>query len=191
MGAAEYGGLHAERLYPDGTEPRLGDVIEIAFAKPVAHSYQQENHLVVPGKGWKKTGAASWGDLDSAVDDVRLPLWHDGEHSRHGLNDRIPESEVFGCALASSLLLIEVSDVVFEVGFEGADYGRPHRTVRARFAYKGSKYKLAVTDPEVESHLEARPEGYSKVVRLARLCLSISEPFRGNCYKFVAGVIVP
>ena len=155
VGAGNSGELHDERLYADGIEPRLGDLIRVA------------------------------------LDVVPSLLWHDGDHSSGGRNDRIPEAEVFVCALESSLMLIEACNVKLMVCLEGLEYGRPRKRVRAQFRHGQRLYVLAVTDPRVEARLMTFDAGHEEIIAVARLCLSISEPYQGYCYKLVAGVIVP
>jgi hypothetical protein len=189
VGAAEHGELFSERLYANGTDPQLLDIIRIKLVRRTAHGCQTENHLVDLSQQWAKEGTLSWQNLVTLVDDVQLPLWYDGVSSGNGLNDRIPAE--IAAALPKSLALIEVKDLELRLGVEGAYFGNPRRKVRAHFVYKDTEYVFAVTDQNIEMRFTDKPAGYSETLPVARLCLSIGEPYQGACYKLVAGILTP
>ena len=63
--------------------------------------------------------------------------------------------------------------------------------VRARFTYKGERYRLAVTDPVIEErYIKMKPGDYPMAGYRPYLTVSISEPFEGFCYKLIAAVIL-
>jgi hypothetical protein len=174
-----------ERRYVNATEPQLLDKIEISFEAPVPHEYQVENHLIDPAVRWVKTGTITWHNLDNATDPFNGSLWIDGYSSYNGLNDRIPHAQAQ--ALTSSLKLIETENLIVTVPMEGI---RPKSAARAHFSLGGRNYAFGVTDPVAAACYLSQGEG-DYVVGVARLCISIGEPFEGYCYKLVAGIITP
>ena len=62
--------------------------------------------------------------------------------------------------------------------------------IRAEFIYNNVKYKLSVTDTNVERKFEGKPPGiYHFEDQTVYLCISLGEPLEGYCYKLVAGVM--
>jgi hypothetical protein len=174
-----------ERRYENGEDPKLLDVISIQMRGHVPHAHQTENHLIDAEYYWVKRGVATWDDLDPAVEAFHGTLWVDGNHSYNGENDRIPEAETL--ELDNSLTLVETEDLGIVVAHEGRN---PKRKVRARFSLGGKRYGIAVTDPVIEREYLAKENGECPI-GVARLCISIGEPYQGYCYKLVAGVIRP
>ena len=66
----------------------------------------------------------------------------------------------------------------------------PHRCKTGFWQANGVRYRLAVTDPIVESKYLAGNDGTYDVGN-AILCISLGEPYKGYAYKLIAGVIVP
>jgi hypothetical protein len=174
-----------ERRYENGEDPKLLDIISVQMRGHVPHAHQTENHLIDAGYYWIKQGTVTWDDLDAAAEGFDGTLWVDGHHSYNGENDRIPEAQTL--ELGTSLTLVETNDLVIVVAPEGIN---PKRKVRARFSLGGKRYFLVVTDPVVEREFLAQQNG-EYAVGLARLCVSIGEPYQGYCYKLVAGIIRP
>jgi hypothetical protein len=164
--------------------PKLLDIIEINLEKKCFHHcYQEENYLL--GKtSWSKKGAfpaANILDLCDAVD----CLWLNGYHSQSGFNDRIP-LKIAEEKITSSLLFIKPDN--FSVVVE--EDVRLLKRIRAKFAFKGVKYKLAVTDPLVENSYLKKPIGKHPVnSENVYLTVSLGEPYEGYCYKLVAGLL--
>jgi hypothetical protein len=68
---------------------------------------------------------------------------------------------------------------------------------RALFRLGHVRYNLSVTDPVWERRLRSLPEGDHDLIdagvgpnQKVLLTISLGEPFHGDCYKLVAGVIV-
>lgn len=177
-----------ERRYAGRAEPELLDIASIEFTEPRPHGCQSENHLIDCRTQWVREGRLCWNDLDEALDREPDHLWLDGRKSWNGVNDRMPLAHAD--TLSDSLRLIEPVNLVLYVGEEGVGMGKPRRRVRAGFRFGREYYLLAVTDPVIEREYLGRRDGeYS--ISTARLCISISEPFEGNCYKLVAGIMQP
>lgn len=170
-----------ERRYENGVEPRLLDIVEIPIIGATPHLHQSENHVIDAERTWAKKGEVPWIELKKLLDKP-ASLWVNEDSSRHGLNDRVRQD--LAAKLTNSLLLIEPEDLTITVQNEGS----PKRRVRAEFKFKGTTYKLIVTDPIAEQVFLGKPNG-THPVRNAYLCVSLTEEFDGSCYKLVAAVI--
>jgi len=172
-----------ERVFADGSDPQILDIISIALLKPLAHKYkyQTENHLIDSKIHWEKTGVEIWDHLKQMKDEPS-ELWVNGCSSSRGENDRIPKDEV--SKLEASLFLIYVQSIKVHVY---TPYGNK-RQVRALFIYNKHKYNFSITDPKVESYFLKKQNGKCQMNNLY-LCVSIGEPLDGYCYKLVASVI--
>ncbi|MGH9498531.1 MAG: dual OB domain-containing protein [Terriglobales bacterium] len=177
-----------ERQFKRGGDPKLLDIIQIEMLESRPHAPQLENHLINPRSYWVNEGKATWDEVKSATDEVHGALWINGSSSYNGTNDRIPEARA--ACLSSSLLLIEPEDLVISVAVEGADFNNPKRKVRAQFKLNNESYVIAVTDPIATREYLAKDDG-EYAVDVALLCVSIGEPYQGNCYKLAAAVITP
>jgi hypothetical protein len=177
-----------DRRFQNGMDPKLLDVISIPLVEPRPHGFQTENHLIDEGKYWTKEREANWDDLEAARDPGAGPLWDNSSPSSYnGLNDRIDEN--VANALGASLRLIAVDDLSIEVSVEGAAFGTGKRKVRGRFTIDGAQYRLAVTDPVVESKYLGGPDGEFQIGH-AILCISLGEPYGGYAYKLIASVFL-
>ncbi len=174
-----------ERRYQDGTEPRLLDIITIPFLEPRPQHHQSENHLLDATCYWEKVDTLPTSRIPDFLE-APASLWINGYRSSNGFNDKVPDDRAYG-ELRSSLYLIEPMDVVFSVGREGIEW--PKRKVRTSFNYRGERYRLMVTDLEIENKYLGLADGtYNSGDRLG-FCVSIAESFHGFCYKLVAGVM--
>lgn len=177
-----------EKRFEDGEHPHVLDIITIPFVEHRPHNYQQENHLIDDGYYWEKEGTLSLSELPKVVDAVPDELWLNGYSSYNGINDRIPEPEAN--RLESSLLLIQPDTLTISVEIEGAEFDNGKRKVRAIFTHNNHQYKLAVTDPRIESHFLKNEDGQYEVnVGEVYMCISIGEPYNDYCYKLVASII--
>lgn len=174
-----------ERQYPDGSDPRVLDVIDIPLLHARPSGYQQENWLLDPGHYWQRVDRLEWKGLQGLADSVSA-LWINGHSTYHGLNDQIPVAEAVG--LASSLRLILVDGMSLAVFSPGEAFGNPKRRVQARFGFAGVTYRLWVTDPVYERHYLAKPDGVYAVGE-SYLTVSLGEPYNNACFKLVAAII--
>jgi hypothetical protein len=174
-----------ERLYPDGSEPNLLDVIEVPLLHATPHACQVENWLLDPGYYWTRYRRANWAELLQYVESPAT-LWTNGYRTYHGLNDEIPQG--IADALPGSLYLIHVDAVSLDVFSPSADFGSAKRRVRAQFSYRGIDYRFWVTDAVAEQNLLAHEDGHYTGGECC-LTISLSEPFRSNRYKLVAAIV--
>lgn len=174
-----------ERQYQDGSDPRVLDIMDVPLLEPRPKDYQQENWLLDPNEYWVRVGRLSWGEL-APFAQKSGPLWLNGYHTTHGLNDRIPLGQA--ATLRSSLMLVRVDTILLSVFSPGQAFSNPRRRIQARFSFDGNEYALWVTDPIVEREYLAREDGdYS--LGESHLTISLGEAFEGYCYKLVAAVI--
>ncbi|WP_315796036.1 dual OB domain-containing protein [Bradyrhizobium sp. SZCCHNRI3043] len=177
----------AELRYADGSGAQLLDVIEVTFSQAQPLYHQTENHVIAPVQ-WEKLQDTQWSHVTAATETANGPLWHDGESSYHGTNDKVPEA--IAHTLTNSLMLIEPQSLTLVVGQESKFMGGYERRVRAAFRYNGTHYNFVVTDPWIELKYFALPDGRYDVSS-SRLCLSLPEILNGNATKLVAAVITP
>jgi hypothetical protein len=176
-----------ERQYPDGSDPRVLDVVLVPLIEPRPSSYQQENWLLDPELYWEKVDRIGWEDLVTLADPT-APLWVDGPSTHNGQNDVITLAEAE--ELTSSLRLLYVSDLKLSVFAPGSAFGNPKRRVQGRFSYNGIQYWLWVTDPDYEKAYLSQANGDYEIGE-AYLTVSLGEPFDGRCYKLIATIIQP
>ena len=174
-----------ERRYEDGSDPRVLDVIDIPLIEPRPKDYQTENWLLDPKYYWVRAGAIGWKDL-AAFSDVHGPLWRNEISSSNGLNDRVPVD--LAIALDSSLGFIRVKDLNLKVFKPSEAFGNKKRRVQGIFSFDGVPYRLWVTDSVVEPSYLGKPDGEYMVAE-AYLSVSLSEPYKGYCYKLIAAVV--
>lgn len=174
-----------ERQYDDGSDPRVGDIIDVPLIGPRPREYQQENWLLDPTRYWKRAGRAAWDKL-TGLADVPSLLWINGKSTTNGQNDIIPLARAN--TLKSSLRLVRVERLTLEVFKPGEAFGNPKRRVQGRFLHKGATYRLWVTDPHYEQVFLARPDGKHELGECL-LTISLGEPFNDACYKLIAAII--
>jgi len=177
-----------EQRYEDGNSLALLDIALIPMIEPRAVEHQTENHLIATGRFWTKTSRATWPQIIAATDKVSGPLWHDGEHSYHGHNDKVPAE--IAKTLKGSLVLVVPAKLNLVVASESKFGGGEERRVRADLHLNGVRYNFVVTDPVVEAKYFAGKDGVYPV-KDSRICLSLAEVINGNAIKLVAAVITP
>lgn len=174
-----------EIILKDGKGPKLLDVVKIPFIQHQSHAYQTENYLIDHRQAWIKQSTLPASLLPDLCDDVDS-IWINGYHSSHGKNDKMP-LELVTENLDTSLLFIKPDSLTINVY---TDKYRSNKKVRANFTYKNQDYRLSVTDLAIELNYETKADGNYPITDNVYLCLSLSEPFNGECYKLVAGIIL-
>jgi hypothetical protein len=174
--------------YDDGKSADILDIVTIPMSKRAAHDHHQEDHAIASDYYWTKTGRATWQRVVDATDTVQGALWPNGDHSYHGMNDKV--SEALAKKQKSSLLLIEPSCLDLVVGPESQYGGGSRRRVRAAFQHNGNDYNFVVTDPWIEDKYFAGKDGTFRIAN-SRLCISLPEVIHGASTKLVASVITP
>ena len=169
----------------NGRMPELLDIISVPLKKHCPQFCQTENFGIDESRGWIRKGGFPISEVSRLCDDVDH-LWINGFHSYSGSNDRVPLNRA-DTDLSSSLLFINPAHLTITV-VEGS---KALKTVRAKFDYRGERYWLTVTDPQIETQYLKRNIGeYPVGNKTAYLCVSMGEPHESYRYKLVAGVIM-
>jgi hypothetical protein len=61
------------------------------------------------------------------------------------------------------------------------------RSIRGAFEYNKTMYKFDVTDPRIEAVYLEKKDGHY-IIDNPYMCISLSEPFEGYCYKLIAAL---
>jgi hypothetical protein len=163
-----------------GKGPQLLDVITIPLLQHQTHDYQTENYLIDNHQRWVKKPALPITFLPHLCDSVES-IWINGYHSARGKNDKIPLEQVIS-KLSTSLLFIKPDSLTIN------SFREYHNNkVRAHFFYNHQEYNFSITDLTIERCYENY--GHYPITDEVYLCLSLGEPFEGDCYKLVAGII--
>ena len=174
----------------DGREARLLDVIEVVVTSPRPEPHQPEN-WVLGERRWRLVRrlepATAW--KAGVLGEFLAP----GPYLLGNRTDRLDYSTLLESPARSSLALIEPAGVSWDI--IGQFGGR--RQTRARFQLSGVTYNLSVTDPNWEQRLSElsygiHPRAAAGISQQDRLLFTVSlgEPFKGECYKLVAAVLV-
>ncbi len=167
--------LDPERIKDTGGITQVLDVVTVYLNSPHPYAHHSENHIIEGGKSWTNRGILTKTDIMGAIDDV-TGLWHDGDSSSGGTNDRVP-LKYLG-KMQSSLLLIKPENLIIDkISF---------RRFRAKFDFQGISYDLAMTDPLMKK--KYRDKGCHSVPD-ALICVSLAEQYGRYAYKLVAAVI--
>lgn len=174
--------------YPDGNLPELLDIIEIAFEKNVAKTFQPENKLIAAGQ-WKKTGRYDISQIARLLDNHK-ELFRNSKYS-----SSLKYEDIIKDPIGYSLCLITPEKLKFTFS---RDEDKKKDKVRAVFQYKGCGYDLSVTDIVFESLMKSTAHGDSLPISNPEnyfFCVSLGEPWKKEegkdeyCYKLVAGVV--
>lgn len=174
-----------ERRYQDGTMPKVLDISDVPLVKAVPEGHQPENVLIDADYYWVKRGRKSWADLASLIDE-QASLWANGYSAYGKRNDRVP-MDLLNAQLGS-LRLIRLDRIRISVGPKAPEFDNPKRIVRASFTYRGTSYRLDVTDPAIERAYLGRADGEYEVGP-AYVCVSLGEVYEGFAYKLVASIL--
>ena len=174
-----------DRRYPNGTTAKLLDIIEIPCIEPRPTQHQIENVLIDDRFFWEPKGRATWQQLCSMADKP-VRLWAN-DSSYYGVNNRVPE--LFFRPDQGSLKLILLDRIILHVEPKAPDYGNNKLIIRAGFTYAGTRYKLDLTDPAIETEYISKGQG-DYVLESVLACISLGELHTdGNAYKLVASII--
>lgn len=167
--------------YVAGGIPRPGDCLGLPLVGACPDGHQREN-VGVRFQPWTRQGRFNAAELDQFLDTPES-LWPDGWHSIHGWNDRVPvHVAVQNCD--HSLLFVRPQALRFLASVE---YG--NLVARAEFVHGRRRHVLRVTDDDAAGRWLVRLADGHDGRSDALLCLSLSQPFNGFCYKLVAGVV--
>lgn len=164
--------------YRDGSMPACLDIIEVQTERSVPTFYQPENVLIAETQ-WVKRRIFSFDNLDSLCDENENIL------TIKGAADRIRLTYLRKSNISCSLALIAVDRLwIYKILTPWRK-----RQVRAQFVYTGTRYDLVVTDPIIENYDLEEDQMYEVVSEKSFLCISLGEPYVGDCYKLVAAIL--
>ena len=172
-----------ERRYEDGRDPQLLDIVLVPCESHQPLSHQRENHIIDPGYYWVPKGALAWKDISVWLDQPAT-LWGTGQSSYTGLNNRVAIEHEDG----SSLYLIAVDHLRLMIGRKAPEYPDSKRGVRGEFSYRGTTYRMDVTDPAIERKYLGQSDGQYDIAKPV-LCVSLGDSYQGYFYKLIAGVL--
>lgn len=170
--------------YIGGYIPRVLDIIKMPRKNKMPKSYQPENVLIGEGN-WYKVGEYKKEKLELLCDQYPI-LWNNSNPAM----DRISEEYLLKNKVQSSLLLIRINKLYIECKDWIKHDGSKNRRIRAIFNYNEVNYNLALTDSKVEEEYKNKGQGrYVVPSNKVYLCISLGQPFKGDCYKLVTSVI--
>lgn len=172
-----------ERRYEDGRDPQLLDIVLVPCESHQPLAYQRENHVIDPTDYWTPRGTLAWKNIASWFDKPNT-LWGTGQSSYTGLHNRVAIGQEDG----SSLYLISVERLRLLVGRKAPEYHDSKRAVRGEFSYRGTTYRMDVTDPAIEQKYLGQTDGQYELTKPV-LCVSLGDPYQGYFYKLLAGVL--
>ena len=171
----------------DGTEARVGDLLEVElhFAQPSEHHPEDWAMAPVPWRLLERPLATRrWTEVARQAATGGATIFR-------GYRDRVSAEELRRQPMTESLALVCPEKLWWWVREE-----RGKRKCRALFYRNHVTYDFALTDPHWLARLDLMPTGIyenSTFVNAAEetwLALSLSEAFAGWHYKLVAGVVV-
>ena len=172
-----------ERRYENGDDPQLLDIIRVPCLGHQPLPHQCENHIFDANFYWVKQGQLPRRDICDWLDSPNA-LWATGEESYAGLNNRVRIGREDG----KSLYLVAVERLWLWVGRKAPAIPDSKRAVRGEFSYRGTTYRLDVTDPVIEGRYLPGHDGQYEIPQPV-LCVSLSEPYEGFFYKLIASVL--
>ena len=175
----------SEYLLEKGEEARLLDVISAGVRSPRPVIHQPENH-VIDGIVWKIARSPHPESIAQLLKRALVP----GPELFGGCRDRVAMAEIEEKPCGASLAL--VAPAWLELALHNRSDGK--QQVRGRFELGTSPkavYDLSVTDPPWENTVrEKRKMLLKQTEQKFVLCISLGEPFNGNCYKLLAGIVL-
>ncbi len=169
------GELFKEQIsFSNGEMPQPLDIIKIPIDIEKPTNCQPEN-VLISSDIWQKTGVFQKDRINELRDNPEI-IWQ----NYGGKNDRIPASYFQNAKVEQSLYLIKPDSCRIE----------QDKKARAIFTYKAVEYNLGVTDPIAKSEFNEKGIGvYDLTKKEPYLCLSLTDAFKGFCYKLVATVL--
>jgi hypothetical protein len=167
---------------PDGSEPRVLDVIRVGLSNPHPLPHQPENWRV-DDSAWELIERPAGGErariVVGSVSENPVLFGNAGKSVPYARFQQLPAKE--------SLVLVEPSDL------EWLHFDK----VRVTFRLENFCYNLPLTDPAYVAPLKRLATGSHPSADLGipenrkiLFTISLSEPLDGICYKLVAAVIV-
>ena len=174
-----------ERQYEDGSDPRILDIVYVPLSRTAPGRVADGELVDRPEFYWRKEGEYSRFGLADLASPV-APLWIDGYSTYSGQNDKIP---IEAMESVSDSLRANPRRAARTCRFPtGEAFGNRKRRVQGRFTHAGVDYALWVTDPVYERTWLSKLDGVYEI-RDCYATVSLGEPYRGSCYKLLAGIV--
>lgn len=175
---------------PDGSEPRLLDVIRVGCLRPQPEPHQPENWYI-DGSPWELAARPAPAAMRPLLRAGVVP----GPDLLGDTHTKKNYAELLATPAPASLVLVVPRNLQWNI----TTGRRGDRRTKARFSLADANYELSVTDPVWTQRLEYLPlglhgraaAGLAAGERLV-FTISFSEPASWDncCYKLVAAVIV-
>ncbi|XXY54560.1 hypothetical protein WME91_25855 [Sorangium sp. So ce269] len=175
-----------------GGQPAVLDIVRVPLVAHAPLAHQTENYMIDPQYSWERVDRISWKDVLKLVEKP-TSLWGMGEGSFHGINDEVSPAQAQASGISNSLVLLRPKTVTVLVRDESRYTGGSDRRARVEFEINGIQYRLALTDPDRESHyLSHGPGEYD--VSGSIICASLTEFFTKkngvtHAFKLAAALI--
>lgn len=179
-------GREKEALTIDNFEFGIGSILSCDVDLHSPSDVQKENFIISENPNWQSWGYFPKDKLAKLVDTPDT-LWQVGNNcsSLHGVNDKVEEfSHII---VGNSLYFIMVDCVI--LAKQDESYDEKNRTrMRMTFHYNNYVYSLSLTYPHLSKYYWDKLEvGQSVILGPSYLTVSLAKPYRGFCYKVVAG----
>ncbi len=167
----------------NGQLPKLLDIVAVPLTYLKISHHQRENWLFDTAVPWKVLGEFPKERIGTLIDSP-ANLWG-GDSSSKGKNDRVPTT-IAHSNTTQSLYLINATDIILsrKLGYDQKS------EFRALFNYSGTPYDLGNTDLIAQEGLTSMSAPQQITAAKGILCVSLTEDFKGYCYKLVAGVFL-
>lgn len=175
-------------MLDNNTEAMVLDIIDVNLRNHVPKPYQPENWLIgrLPWRLVARPAPPKYIAL------IRQSIENGPELFGNTL-DRVPLKSITQEPVTTSFALVIPKNLEWHITASI----RGSRQIRARFTLSGCQYSLVVTDPRWEHHFIPFNEGFysSKQVSIENderllFTISLGGPFRGECYKLIAAIII-
>jgi hypothetical protein len=171
----------------NATQPEVLDLITIGVTQPNPSNYQPEDWLINqdPWKLISRPCGAEHGPLLAAS------LYKD-ELLLGSRSDRVPKATLDQNPATESLALVAPSVIEWHAT---TSFGK--KKTRVRFRLGDLWYDLGLTEPKYTNALRQLPDGAhaAEEIGIPKECsplltVSLTPPYKGDCYKVVAAVVV-
>ena len=184
------GALHPRHCcLPDGSEPRVGEVLSVSLVAPAPKPHQSENWLIAGG--WRTLWQPPRRAVPRGVAALEASL-APGPALLGSILGSHDETAFSADPAQASLALVQPDDLRWRVFTAAGSKSK----VQVVFRLSDARYDLALTDLVWEERLRALPPGWygASSVGLGAgdrvlLTVSLGEPWNGRCHKLVAAIV--
>jgi hypothetical protein len=181
--------LTEQRIYPNGQEVCVGDVVDVVLERTIGTNAQPENWLLHPKSPWRKVSHQSPHFCVRGLEEFPDSLWKTAESDER----RISESFLAANRLSQSLWIIHPRHTRV---IKRCDRVDPKAKIRCSFVYKGIDYSFPVTDTFFTDWFSEKyprdgiylgKDAFQNEGNLL-FCVSLGTLFHGYHYKLIATI---